>query len=74
MTLTALIAQRDELITKIAKGERRLQAGDTSIEFFDVPSLQRSLAVVDAEIAKIEAAAAGRSNGRIGRLYGREGL
>ncbi len=70
MTTEQLQARRDELILKIAKATRRLQAGDTSIEYQGVADMQRSLAVIDAEIARVS----GASRGAFGTVVPREGL
>ena len=70
MTLEQLNTKRDELIAKIAAAERRLQAGDTSIEYFDISSMQRSLTVIDSEIAK----KSGSTTGSVATFYTTEGL
>ena len=70
MTLEQLNAKRDEILANIFTGEKRMQAGDTSLELRDIIDLRRALTVVDNEIAK----ASGNSTGGVAIIYTTEGL
>lgn len=70
MTTAELQAQRDALILRIAKANKRLAAGDTSVEYQDVSQMQRALAVLDAEIVRVS----GTSRGAFGTVVAKEGL
>lgn len=70
MTQAELQTKRDALISKIAAATRRLQSGDQSIEYQDIEQMQRSLGVLDAEIARVS----GTATARWGTCVPREGL
>lgn len=70
MTEAEIDSKRDALISKIAAATKRLQAGDTSIEYQDVAQMQRALGVLDAEKARVS----GTSTGSWGVAVAREGL
>lgn len=53
MTLSELQAKRDKLLEALAK-PRRLQAGDLGIEYNDPAAVQRAIAAIDAEIARLQ--------------------
>jgi hypothetical protein len=70
MTAEELQIKRDALLAQIANANQRLQSGDQSIEKRDMNQLQKALAIIDAELAKLAAT----STSPIGRFYTGEGL
>lgn len=61
MTLAELQARRETLVTRIADAVKRTAVGDRSVEYASVEEMQKSLGILDREIA---AAASSTSRGR----------
>jgi hypothetical protein len=60
MTVSELQAQRDKILARI--GIARQQFGERSVEYADA---EKSLSLIDSEIAKAQAAAAGTKSSRV---------
>ncbi|MCE5306764.1 MAG: hypothetical protein LLG20_03905 [Acidobacteriales bacterium] len=69
MTLTELQAARDKALAALVKAQQ-VSSGATSVTQRSVEQLQKSIAILDREIA----AASSTSTSVIGVLYSREGL
>ena len=51
LTVEQLQAKRDALVSRIADGTKSQSIGDKSITYSDITELQKSLAILDSEIA-----------------------
>lgn len=71
MTLSELQTKRDSLLAEIAKANAKLESDAGSVTKRTIDELQKSLAIIDGEIAKLSATS---SAAVIGRIYTGEGL
>lgn len=66
LTLEQVQAERDKLI-KQAAAYAVMQSGDKRLEAFDAKDLERRIAILDSQIAKLS----GTASGYVTRLYTR---
>lgn len=65
LTQSQLETKRDALISQMATATERLQSGDKSVSFQSIQQMERALAVLDGELARVT----GTAPSRIVRIY-----